>query len=51
MSRQEAATQLFMSAQTASIDVVIEQLEMDDQAAGIDINKISVMDSMLRYLI
>ncbi|BCA42081.1 hypothetical protein VC585_26320 [Citrobacter freundii] len=43
MSRQEAATQLFMSAPPASIDVVIEQLERDAQAAGIDIHTISVM--------
>ena len=48
MSRQEAATQLFMSAPPASIDVVIEQLERDAQAAGIDIHTISVMASLLR---
>lgn len=48
MSRQEAATQLFISAPPASIDVVIEQLERDAQAAGIDIHTISVMASLLR---
>lgn len=48
MSRQEAATQLFLSAPPASIDVVIEQLERDAQTAGIDIHTISLMASLLR---